>query len=62
MSSENTPVIFEELITEGGVKIGHATLNKSSALNALNLDMIKLLTPQLEQWEKDSQIAMVFRK
>ena len=60
MSSENTPVIFDELTTENGFKIGHATLTKPTALNALDLHMIKLLIPQLEKWQQDPKIAMVF--
>lgn len=60
MSSENAVVIFDELVTESGFKIGHATLSKPSALNALDLPMIRLLTPQLEKWQQDPQIAMVF--
>jgi len=60
MSNENAPVIFDELVTECGFKIGHATLCKPAALNALNLDMINLLTPQLEKWQQDPNIAMVF--
>lgn len=60
MSSENAPVIFDELTTETGFKIGHATLNKPASLNALDLPMINLLTPQLEKWQQDPKIAMVF--
>jgi len=60
MSSENAVVIFDELVTECGFKIGHATLTKAAALNALDLQMIRLLTPQLQKWQQDPQIAMVF--
>lgn len=60
MPTENTPVIFDELTTESGFKIGYATLNKPAALNALDSDMIKLLKPQLEKWQQDPKIAMVF--
>ena len=60
MSSENVPVIFNELTTECGFKIGHATLIKPASLNALDLQMINLLTPQLEKWQQDPKIAMVF--
>ena len=60
MSTENTPVIFDELTTECGFKIGHATLTKPAALNALDLNMINLLIPQLEKWQQDPKIAMVF--
>jgi len=59
MSSENAPVIFDELTTENGFKIGHATLTKPASLNALDLPMINLLTPQLEKWQQDPKIAMV---
>ena len=60
MSSENVPVIFNELTTECGFKIGHATLTKPASLNALDLQMINLLSPQLEKWQQDPKIAMVF--
>lgn len=60
MSIENTPVIFDELTTESGFKIGHARLSKPAALNALDLDMINLLTAQLKKWQQDPNIAMVF--
>ena len=60
MSSENVPVIFDELTTECGFKIGHATLTKPASLNALDLQMINLLTLQLEKWQQDPKIAMVF--
>jgi enoyl-CoA hydratase/carnithine racemase len=60
MSSENVPVIFDELLTECGFKIGHATLTKPASLNALDLQMISLLIPQLEKWQQDPKIAMVF--
>jgi enoyl-CoA hydratase/carnithine racemase len=59
MSSENVVVIFDEIATECSFKIGHATLNKPGALNALDLNMIRLLAPQLEKWQQDPQIAMV---
>ncbi|MFT4747691.1 MAG: enoyl-CoA hydratase/carnithine racemase, partial [Congregibacter sp.] len=60
MSSENASVIFDELTTECGFKIGQATLTKPASLNALDLQMINLLTPQLEKWQQDPKIAMVF--
>ena len=60
MSDKNVPVIFDELTTECGFKIGHATLTKPASLNALDLQMINLLTARLEEWQQDPQIAMVF--
>jgi enoyl-CoA hydratase/carnithine racemase len=59
MSSENAPVIFEEITTQNGFKIGHARLAKPAALNALDLQMINLLTPQLLKWQSDPLVAMV---
>ncbi|SET89477.1 enoyl-CoA hydratase/isomerase family protein [Thalassotalea agarivorans] len=52
-------VLFEELMTNNGKKIAVATLNAPKALNALNLDMIRLLSPAFEQWQSDDSIALV---
>ncbi|MGY0642824.1 MAG: enoyl-CoA hydratase/isomerase family protein, partial [Paraglaciecola chathamensis] len=35
------------------MRIGHASLNRPSAHNALNMDMIQLLMPQLLTWQQD---------
>lgn len=59
MSIDNSPVIFNEITTQNGFKIGHATLAKTAALNALDLPMIELLTPQLLKWQADPLVAMV---
>ncbi len=59
MSTENPVVVFEEWQTDSGFKIGHARLAKPAALNALDLQMINLLTPQLKKWQADPNIAMV---
>ncbi|EJL87550.1 enoyl-CoA hydratase/carnithine racemase [Herbaspirillum sp. CF444] len=53
------PVLFEELATQNGRRIGVATLASEKTLNALSLDMVHLLTPQLRRWAKDPDIAMV---
>ncbi len=53
-------VLFEELTTVSGHKIGRATLNAEKSLNALSLDMIDLLYPKLLDWAEDSSIAAVF--
>ncbi len=41
----------------GGV--GHLTLNRPKALNALDVDMIGLLTNALNEWRNDSAVAVV---
>src|SRR5699024_11271592 len=43
-------------------KAGHAgiiTLNRPSALNALDLEMIRALSQTLKDWESDDDIALV---
>lgn len=52
-------VLFREQDAGGGQKIGYAMLNAEKALNALNLDMIRLLDPQLRRWAADPRIACV---
>lgn len=56
------PVVFEEAVAANGMKIAFATLNVPKALNALNLDMIRLLAPQLKAWEQQDDIAVVVLK
>lgn len=53
------PVLFEELTTHNGKRIGIATLNVAKTLNALSLEMVDLLDPQLRLWATDAQVAMV---
>ncbi|BDM65129.1 enoyl-CoA hydratase [Shewanella sp. NFH-SH190041] len=52
-------VVFQTLGCEGGKQIGIATLNVEQALNALNLDMVRLLTLQLDAWRTQDEIACV---
>ncbi|MEP2651214.1 MAG: enoyl-CoA hydratase/isomerase family protein [Paraglaciecola sp.] len=60
MSMETASVIFEELESCHGVKIGHVKLANARALNALALGMIDLLYAQLKKWQQDENIAMVY--
>lgn len=55
----NEPVLFRELESVSGKLIGIATLNVESSLNALNLEMVQLLTKQLLDWQQRSDIALV---
>ena len=52
-------VLFEERPSGNGKKIAIATLNVEKALNALSLEMIRLLHPQLDAWAADDSIACV---
>ncbi|HYQ39737.1 MAG TPA: enoyl-CoA hydratase/isomerase family protein, partial [Pseudomonas sp.] len=40
-------------------RIGHLTLNRPAGLNALNLEMVRLLQHQLQAWADDPQILAV---
>uniref|UniRef100_A0A3B3SA23 3-hydroxyisobutyryl-CoA hydrolase n=1 Tax=Paramormyrops kingsleyae TaxID=1676925 RepID=A0A3B3SA23_9TELE len=58
MSSQaGSEVLFERVGSAGVI-----TLNRSKALNALNLSMIRHLYPQLKNWEKDSETDLVVIK
>ncbi|SMF42713.1 enoyl-CoA hydratase/isomerase family protein [Pseudogulbenkiania subflava] len=55
-------VLFEERVTASGHRLGIATLNAEKTLNALTLDMIRLLQQQLSAWEADpGLVAVVLR-
>ncbi|XP_002127278.2 3-hydroxyisobutyryl-CoA hydrolase, mitochondrial [Ciona intestinalis] len=50
-------VLFERI---GGA--GIITLNRPSALNALNLSMIKKIFPKIKEWEEDPATTMIIMK
>ncbi|GIU23539.1 enoyl-CoA hydratase/isomerase family protein [Shewanella sp. MBTL60-007] len=52
-------VLFSTLTTDSGKQIGVATLNIEKALNALNLNMVQMLTAQLTAWRGDDNIVAV---
>lgn len=56
----NQTVIFEELETADGKRIGVARLNTPRSMNALSLEMIHLLKPRLDQWAADDSIGAVW--
>jgi len=55
MNMQALDQIFFEIKNHTGL----ITLNRPSALNALNLSMIKTLSCQLTEWEKDPRVKMV---
>lgn len=55
-------VIAEESVTKSGDYIGVLTLNKPNALNALDLEMARILLDTLTQWETRDDIACVVLK
>ncbi|MCS6240627.1 enoyl-CoA hydratase/isomerase family protein [Shewanella baltica] len=52
-------VVFQTLATASGKLIGVVTLNVEKALNALDLDMVRAMTAQLNLWKKDPLIACI---
>lgn len=59
MSSNDSSVLFEEMPTTSGHKVGFALLNAEKSLNALSLHMIRRLDAQLRDWAEDPDIACV---
>lgn len=53
-------VEFKELPLRDGRRIGYARLNAPRSLNALSLEMIRLLEPTLDKWATDDQVAAVW--
>ncbi|KZN38112.1 enoyl-CoA hydratase [Pseudoalteromonas luteoviolacea CPMOR-2] len=62
LNQEDAPVVFQLAHCNNDMKVAIATLNAPKALNALNIDMIRLLAPQLTEWANDDSIAMVVLK
>ncbi|RWS04455.1 enoyl-CoA hydratase-like protein [Dinothrombium tinctorium] len=56
-SSSSDDIILERVGNKGII-----TLNRPKQLNALNLDMIRKLYPQLRKWEMDNTMNMVLIK
>lgn len=57
--AEDSAVLFNEVVTQGGQRLGFAQLNRQQSLNALSLETFRLLDPQLRRWAEDPQIACV---
>lgn len=59
---ENAPVLFNTEPTDCGHLIGVMTLNTPKSLNALSVEMCKLLSEQLEQWQADASVVAILLK
>lgn len=60
-STQQSGAMSDVLFETKGNK-GIITLNRPKALNALNLDMVRLIYPQLKKWENDRNMKMVILK
>lgn len=52
-------MVDAEVLLETRGRLGLITLNRPQALNALNLDMVRLIDPQLRAWAADAAISAV---
>jgi enoyl-CoA hydratase/carnithine racemase len=59
MTAQDSRALFQQVSTASGHSIGFARLNAEQSLNALSLDMIRILDPQLRRWAQDPNIACV---
>jgi enoyl-CoA hydratase/carnithine racemase len=57
--TDKTAVIVSEHANSSGFVVGHAILNVESTLNALSLEMIRLLMPALQHWAVREDVAAV---
>lgn len=53
-------VLFSEVPTSTGFRVGVATLNLPATLNSLTLDMIRALQDKFDSWSRDPKIALIF--
>lgn len=56
------PAAEPEVLVETRGAVGFITLNRPKSLNALTLDQIRAITPQLRAWARDPAIAMVIQR
>ncbi|RDV26029.1 enoyl-CoA hydratase/isomerase family protein [Alteromonas aestuariivivens] len=58
--AEESPLLVQELPTVSGHVIGHLTLNKPGALNALDLTMAQLMLDALQRWRSRDDVLFVY--
>ena len=58
-ASKLSAVVFDEIFTSDGQRMGVARLNAEKSLNSLTLEMIDLLSERLAVWAADPAIALV---
>ena len=58
-SIDELPVSFSQKAIDSTKYIGIITLDKIQALNALDLPMIRLITPKLVEWRNDDNLVAV---
>ncbi len=58
-SDNESPVLIQEKETSSGLIIGQLTLNKPRALNALDLEMAKIMLDALKSWQNREDVIMI---
>ena len=53
------PILISEVETLNGHIIGRARLNVEATLNSLSLEMVRLLTPALLDWQEREEVVAV---
>ena len=53
-SSASDPVLFHEVDDKGII-----TLNRTKALNSLNMDMVRMIYPKLKEWESNKSLVII---
>lgn len=56
---DSCKILTQLQVTDCGRNIAHITLNKPSALNALDLDMVNLMSGYLQKWRDDQSIVAI---
>ena len=51
----------QEVLLETIGNKGLITLNRPKALNALNLDMVRQITPALKQWQDEHKVLIIIQ-
>lgn len=51
---------YSEIIAYKKGAVGYIMLNREKSLNALSLDMIRIISNSLQLWEKDDEISFIF--
>ena len=62
MSSSQSAIVSQTLITTSGHRLGLMILNTPQAMNAVDLDMVKLIDEQLAVWQQDPQVVAVLMR
>lgn len=62
MENNEAVVLFDTIDTQDGHVIASMTLNDPKALNALSVDMCKLMSERLTAWQNDEKIVAILLK